>query len=122
MMFQGTPTLGYHSKQAAIVALVEQGLPNSVIAERLGMNGRDFASAKSRALKRMGRRPRDWGRIGQAWQVRLPARLVEEIMPHAEARGCTPNELARRIVEAAIDHDLVAAVLDDGVAALEAAE
>src|SRR3546814_8118760 len=72
---------------------------------------------KSRALKRMGRRPRDWGRVGQIWQVRLPARLVDDIMPHAEARGCTPNELARRIVEAAIDHDLVAAVLDDGVAA-----
>lgn len=117
MKFQGTPTLGYPSKQAAIVALVEQGLTNAEIAEMLGMSLTAFTTAKSRALKRMGRRPRDWGRIGESWMVRLPAHLVDDIKPHADARGCTPNELARRIVEATIDHGLVAAVLDDGVAA-----
>lgn len=109
------PTLGYPSRTEAVVALSRQGLTNREIARRIGdAEGIDFSEATVGALKckggvRSGRRaPRNADRT-----VLFPAELLDALGPHAERRRCSANELARRIVEAVVDDELVAAVLDD---------
>lgn len=106
----------YPTKQAAVVALVSQGLQNGEIADRLGISKNSVAVHKSKALKAAdeGIR-RTYGRVGEGWLVRLPADIADELLPHAIARRCTPNEMVRRLVEAALDDDMVSAILDDGV-------
>jgi hypothetical protein len=107
----------YPTKQAAVAALAEQGLTNQGIADCLGISAGAVAVHKSKALKAAGQGTHNYGRGGEGWLVRLSAEVAEELLPHAQARRCTPNEIVRRIVEAAIGDDMVAAILDDGVEA-----
>ena len=60
------------------------------------------------ASKRAGRPAEHHGRT-----VLFPVDILERLRPHAALRGISPNETARRLVEAALDDDLVDAVLDD---------
>lgn len=45
--------------------------------------------------------------------VLFPSDVLDALEPHAAIRGCTANSLARRIVAAVLDDDLITAVLDD---------
>lgn len=45
--------------------------------------------------------------------VVFPADVLDALAPHAARRNIHPNSLARRIVEQAIDSNLVDAILDD---------
>ena len=60
--------------------------------------------AKGRATRRSEREGRT---------VVFPAVTLDALADHAAARGCSANELARRIVETVLHDKLIDAVLDD---------
>jgi hypothetical protein len=103
------PALGYRSRTEAALALSKQGLSDPQIADKLGISRKNLgallASAAAGARKPVGR------------TLTLSEATIERLRGHAVRRGVPPVELARRIVEAALDGNLVVAVLDDEVAA-----
>ena len=108
------PTLGYPSRTAAVLALRAQGLPDVEIADRIGIPVKTVVALECSADRYTGisgRRPRPAEINGRT--VLFPVDVLEALRPHAEARGIAPNELARRLIEAAIDDNLIDAVLDD---------
>lgn len=101
------PTLGYPSRTEAVLALRRQGLGTSVIAQRIGIAPKTVAAledsaARSRELVRSGART-----------ILFDPDLLRGLRPHAARRGTSVNEIARRILHAVIDDELVDAVLDD---------
>jgi hypothetical protein len=106
------PTLGYPSRTAAVQAMQRQGIADRKIAERIGINTSTVAALANsgrRADKRQRRPAEEHGRT-----VLFPVDILDALRPAAAARGITVNTLARRLVEAVIDDDLIDAVLDDG--------
>jgi transcriptional regulator len=108
MMGRPKPTLCYPSRTAAVQALRKQGLTDMEIARRIGIRRETVAALECSA----GRRKRPAEQNGRT--VLFPLDVLEALRPHAEARGIAPDELARRLIEAAIDDNLIDAVLDDG--------
>jgi hypothetical protein len=105
-MASAKPTLGYPSRTAAVLALRKQRLDTGAIAARIGIAPKTVLSLETSAARTI--RHRDGCRT-----VVFPIDLLNACTPHAARRGITANELARRIVEAAIDGKIVDAVLDD---------
>lgn len=100
------PTLGYHSRTAAVVALRRQGLSSAEIAERIGITPKIVMDLETSAARRKG------------GSVALDARDFERLAPYAARRGIGAAKLAQRIIRAVLDDRMVDAVLDD----LEAVE
>lgn len=120
------PTLGYPSRMAAAVALRERGLSTLRIIRALGIDSAqlcalEHAAARVAARRAMLKRAATAPAPALAPEpmpgraVLFPPAALQALAPHAKARGVTPNEVARRIVEAAVDGDMVTAILDDGV-------
>lgn len=107
------PTLGYPSRTAAVMALRGSGLSIQEIGERIGIRAETVSSLECSA-----RRSRRWSDGRGARSIDLKTVLFEAdaltaLVPHAEKRGVSANEIARRIVDAAIDDGIVDAILDD---------
>lgn len=101
------PTLGHPSREAACVALLDDGLTHAEIGERLGISEGCVKNLVHRAGYRAG--------IGG---VLVGEQNREELNAAAQARGIAPHALASRILAAVLKRDvrgrsLVDAVLDD---------
>jgi hypothetical protein len=107
------PILGYRSKTAAVLAMRSQGLSTEIIAERLMIASKDVAALEHSAArwKRAVRGIRPAEANGRT--VLFPVDILNALGPHAAKRGISPNELARRIVETAVEENMIDAVMDD---------
>jgi hypothetical protein len=106
-MAKGKPTLGYPSRTEAVLALRRQQLTTHAIAERIGIQPKTVLSLETSATRSLRRRSQN------CRTVVFPIDLLNALGPHAARRGVSANELARRVVEAALDDKLIDAVLDD---------
>jgi predicted nucleic acid-binding protein len=102
------PCLGYRSRTAAVIALRSEGLTDSAISDRIGIPVASVAALGASGRRR--KRPAE----AQGKTVLFPIDILDRLRPHAERRGVSCNELARRLVETAIDDGMIDAVLDDG--------
>lgn len=100
------PTLGYPTRTAAVMALYEQGLRTSQVAERIGISDATVA-----ALAHSARR------ASKAHRLSIPAGLYSRLQAAAHARGVRAEDLAHRLLSCALADDLVDAILDDDEAA-----
>ncbi|WP_375263230.1 hypothetical protein [Palleronia sp.] len=103
------PTCGYPSRTAAVVAFRQTGIPTKDIAARVGVSEGTVAALEASARRQRPKRPAE----ANGKTVLFPNDILDRLRPHAERRGTTQNELARRIVETVIDENMVNAVLDD---------
>lgn len=103
------PTLGHPSRTEAVRWLRGKGLNTRQIAERIGIEQNAVAALECSARRR--RKPRLSEANGRT--VLFPADVLAALGPHATARGISANELARRIVQVAVDDELIDAILDD---------
>lgn len=104
-----TPTLGYPCRSEAVMALIEQGLSQAEIATRIGIKPSTVA-VHCHYLRR-GRGDRGYPKFAR---IRIERDALAPLASHAAARGVTVDILARRILQAVVDGNLVDAVLDDG--------
>lgn len=103
--------LGYPSKTEAVVALRAQGLSTRQIAARVGIEVKSVS-----ALEASAARPRQ--RIGDATVLRttgfeIDPDIIRALRPFAAQRGMSAPQLARAILRAVVEDDIVGAVLDD---------
>lgn len=101
------PTLGYPTRTDAVLALRAGGMSTNEIAAALGITPNcvtavEACARRARTLVQMGNRT-----------ILFSAEVLGRLAVHASRRGITTNELARRIVETALDDDMIDAVLDD---------
>ena len=101
------PTLGYPSRTAAVMALLDQGLTIEEIAERIGISVHNVQNL----IYYRQKIPRQ--KDGQAIAIRLNERLNSALAELATRRGVQPAEIATKILSTVIEEDLVDAVLDD---------
>jgi hypothetical protein len=101
------PTLGYPSRTEAVLALRKERLSTAAIAQRVGIEPKIVT-----ALEASGKRSRELASDGYR-TVLFPPDLLRRLRPFAVRRDVSVNELARRIIEAAVDDGIVDAVLDD---------
>jgi transcriptional regulator len=102
-------TLGYPSRTAAVLALRGQGLDDVEIAGRIGIRRETVAALAISHERGRARRPAE----AHGHTVLIPDDILNGLRPHAEVRGISVNELARRIIDTVVDERLVDAVLDD---------
>lgn len=100
------PTLGFPSRTDAVVALRGKHLSTKEIADRIGIRqstvvALELSASRSRRREQSCR------------TVLFPIDLLVQLSKHAARRGCSINELARRIVDTVVDENIVDAVLDD---------
>jgi hypothetical protein len=107
VMGAAKPTLGYPSRTAAVLALRAQRLPTDAIARRIGISPKTVV-----ALECSADRSRQLVADGNQ-TILFSGELLEDLRPHAARRGISVRQLARLIVETAVDHDLIDALLDD---------
>ena len=109
------PTLGYRSRTDAVLALRAGGMTTREIADAIGIEPNSVTALEASAKRRSGER------ITQLHSAAEPDRrtvvfardVLSRLRLHASRRGITPNELIRRLVETALDDDMIDAVLDD---------
>jgi hypothetical protein len=105
------PTLGYPSKTEAVLALAASGLTPRQIADRIDIELKNVVSLmiSANGTKKRAKRPSEQ----QGRTVLFPIDTLYRLRAAAAARGITVNELARRIVETAVDEGLIDSILDD---------
>lgn len=110
------PALGYASRTDAVLALRAQGCSTRDIANRLDIETKTVTALEVSATRSRQRRSTEdpTGRL-----VLVPVDILNSMRRAASRRGLTPNQLARRIVEAVVDEGLIDAVLDDAEASCE---
>lgn len=101
------PCLGYRSRTAAVVALRGQGLHDAEIADRIGIPAQTVGALAASAKR--AKRPAE--RDGRT--VVFPVDILDRLRPHADRRGISCNELARRLVDIAAEEGMIDAILDD---------
>lgn len=105
------PTLGYATRTDAVVALRGLGLDTQQIADKCGISPSTVTALEYSAARSKARAKLPSEQQGRA--VVFPVDVLSSLRRPALLRGVTPNELARRIVEAVVDDGLIDAVLDD---------
>lgn len=98
-----TPTLGYPSKTAAVIALSGEGKSAREIATLLGERPGDV-----RRIRNQARRDQRGRRFAE-----ITADVAEELQAHAQRRSVTINKLAQIILINVVEDGLIEAVLDD---------
>jgi transcriptional regulator with XRE-family HTH domain len=91
------------------MALTAQGLSQAEIAARIGIKPGSVA-VYCHYLRR-GRGYRGYPKFAR---IRIERDVLAPLASHAAKRGLTVDILARRILQAVVDGNLVDAVLDDG--------
>lgn len=107
-------TLGYATRTDAVIALRGQGLGTAAIAERVGIEIKTVTALEASAARSRARASRPAEEQGRT--VLFPVDVLASLRRPAEKRGLHPNQLARLIVEAVADGNLIDAVLDDAEA------
>ncbi|CAN5476794.1 hypothetical protein BH10PSE7_BH10PSE7_15070 [soil metagenome] len=105
------PTLGYSSRTEAVLGLRRKGMTTREIASQIGIEEKTviaLESSSGRSKKRAERPAELNGRT-----VLFPEDVLDQLLSHAAKRGIHPNTLARRLVETAIDENIIDAILDD---------
>ncbi len=100
---------GFRSRTDAAVAMTAQGLAPAQIASRIGIDRNAVTALLASASRRRSPRPAE--QTGAT--VLFSKDVLSRLRPHAIKRQITVNELARRIVEAVVDDNIVNAVLED---------
>jgi hypothetical protein len=98
------PTIGFHSKTSAIVALRESGMSWSQIDKSLGLSPGAAASLVTKAKKRQEKAVR---------LFEMPANLWLDLERAAVRRNMQVNDFARKILIRVVVDKLYAAILDD---------
>ena len=124
------PCLGYPSRTAAILGMLDRGLSRAEIADRIGIPLGTVAALECSAARSLGRRAatspssesaltasRDASSVATAPShgraILIPESVLRALRRAAARRGLTPHELARLLVVTVADNGLVDAVLDD---------
>jgi len=97
------PTLGYHSKGAAIEALRKEGKTHGEIGRLLGMKPRAVSSLLCKTRQRAERSAR---------MVTLEVNTYHDLEAEARRRRLTPDELLKLLLDTVIADRLYSAVLD----------
>lgn len=97
------PCLRYRSRSEAAAALRRRGMKWSEISEMIGVSARVASALAASAA----RRKRDV-------MIAVDREMLNALVGYAAKRKITPHELARQIIETAVESDLVDAILDDG--------
>lgn len=105
------PTLGYPNRTEAVLALRGQGLGTAQIAARIGIETKTVGALEASAARSKARARRPAEEQGRT--VLFPIDVLNGLRRPAEKRRIHPNHLARLIIEAVVDGNLVDAVLDD---------
>jgi DNA-binding CsgD family transcriptional regulator len=105
------PTLGFSNRTDAVIALRGQGLRTTEIATRIGIEPKTVTALEASAARSKSRAKRPAEEQGRT--VVFPIDVLNGLRRPAERRGIHPNHLARLLIEAVVDGDLVDAVLDD---------
>jgi hypothetical protein len=100
-------TLGYASRTDAVVDLRRNGKTLNEIARVTGIEPKTVSALLISTKRR--RQPSESGTRPVAFDIATLERLV----PHAHRRGHSAHELARRIVQGALDDGLIDAILDE---------
>lgn len=98
-------TLGYKSRTEAILALREDGKSTEEIAAAVGKKPAQVINIELAAQRRKAR--------NTGLRLELPEHLLPRLAPHAIRRRMTARGLAFRLLETALEADLVDAILDD---------
>jgi hypothetical protein len=104
---RATPTLGYPSRTAAVLALRSNGMSTEAIAARIGIEEKTVL-----ALEASGKRSRQLVADGGG-TILLPPDIMVRLRRVAAHRTMSAGELARRIIEVVLDDGIVDAVLDE---------
>lgn len=104
-------TLGYGSRTEAVMALRSQGLQISQIASRIGISPSTVSALECSALRSKARSRLPEEQLGR--MILVPVDILNSMRRASSKRGMSPNQLARLIVEAVVDGNLIDAVLDD---------
>lgn len=105
------PTNGFPTRTAAVLAYRAQGKNTAQIADLIGINTNTVLALEGSAARKKGAHGPDAREEGRA--VLVPLDILGKLRRPAEKRGVTPNRLARLIIEAVVDGNIVDAVLDD---------
>lgn len=103
------PTNGYRSRTEAVLAMRRNGASTKHIASTLGITAKNVLALEESAQRGRQRRPRE----AAARTIVFPIDVFNALGPHARKRNISVNELARRLVEHALDDDLIDSILDD---------
>jgi hypothetical protein len=103
------PILGYPSKTAAVADLLAKGHSVREVAGRLGIEEKSVVALDISGRRR--KRPAETN--GRTVVVAIDT--LNRLHPHALRRRISVNELVRRIIDTAIDEQLIDNILDDGV-------
>ncbi len=104
-----TPTLGYPSRGEAVMALTAQGMDRFEIAARIGIKPGTVA-----VHWHYGKRGRSARGNPKFAHVRITRKALTTLASHAAKRGVAVDSLARLILQAVVEGNLMDAVLDDG--------
>jgi DNA-binding NarL/FixJ family response regulator len=108
-------TLGYPSRTDAVLALRREGKLVADIAQQIGIEPSTVTALYASGMRRQRVRPssvRPGAPEGNRTVV-FPGDVLARLVPHADRRRISANELARRLIEHAIDDNLIDAILDD---------
>lgn len=105
------PTLGFPSRTAAAMALEKAGLSRDEIAARIGVDKFAVANLISYG-KRAPRRSRPSEKAART--VAVPTDILDALIPAAERRAVSVNQLVRDLLSVIADEtSLVDAIMDD---------
>jgi len=111
MMGAPVPALGYASRTEAVMALRGQ-FSYAELAAKLGITPKKVRDLEASGMRQgMRRAAQAKGREGRVYHV--PDKTLRGLARAAAARGIAPWTLASRILDAAIEADLIDAILDD---------
>lgn len=107
------PTLGYATRTDAVLALRAQGLTNTAIAGKLGIEPKTVSAlASSRVRTEVCRRRPDAVRTNDG-SIHISMTCRQKLRPHAASRQLSVDALIRVLIEKISEDKLVDAVLDD---------
>lgn len=104
------------SMEQKVIALAQQGMRRGEIAKKAGCNLNSVYCYVYEARKRGVVIPQ-FRKGSPNWaSLMVPRAATIKLRKAAKARGMTPTELAESLLTAMHDGNLIAAVLDDGIA------
>jgi hypothetical protein len=104
-------TLGYPTKTDAVLALREEGIAPSIIAQRLGIQVKSVSALICSARRR--RQPGEAKASPQPTGLIVPLATRHDLRPHAARRNMSTDRLILELLDRVATDGLVDAILDD---------